>query len=162
MKTKTKTKFIWCHFWCTFWWLPKLFIPWKIDSCPNWITVLWKLHGLMCPLKKLWPAKLRRGWLTANGQQGGIHTESMVDAEVVDNIKEMDEIMRRRSSHLELYHWTPEWEKVWSWLSAHFFLLLACILITIFYKKYCTLTCRNKRESYLIVLKQLGMLKMWG
>ena len=87
------------------------------------------------------------------------YTESMVDVEVVDNIKEMDEIMRRRSSHLELYHWTPEWEKVWSWLSAHFFLLLACIL-TIFYKKYHILTCRNKRDSYLIVLKQLGMLKM--
>ena len=47
------------------------------------------------------------------------YTESMVYVEVVDNIKEMDEIMRRRSSHLELYHWTPEWEKVWSRLSAH-------------------------------------------
>ena len=34
-------------------------------------------------------------------------TESMVDAEVVDNIKEMDEIMRRRPSQLELYQWTP-------------------------------------------------------
>ena len=34
-------------------------------------------------------------------------TESMVDAEVVDNIKEMDEVMRRRPSQLELYQWTP-------------------------------------------------------
>ena len=35
------------------------------------------------------------------------YTESMVDAEVVDNIKEMDEVMRRRPSQLELYQWTP-------------------------------------------------------
>ena len=49
-----------------------------------------------------------------------------------------------------------EWEKVWSWLSAHlqpFFRLLGCIL-TIFVKKYRILTSRDKRESYLIVLQQ--------
>ena len=49
-----------------------------------------------------------------------------------------------------------EWEKVWSRLSAYlqpFFQLLARIL-TIFDKKYRILTCRGKRESYLIVLQQ--------
>ena len=49
-----------------------------------------------------------------------------------------------------------EWEKVWSRLSAHlqaFFWLLARIL-TIFDKRYRILKCRDKRESYLIVLQQ--------
>ena len=48
-----------------------------------------------------------------------------------------------------------EWEKVWSRLSAHlqpFFRLLARIL-TIFDKKYYILTCRDKRESYLVLLQ---------
>ena len=49
-----------------------------------------------------------------------------------------------------------EWKKVWSRLSAHlqpFFRLLARIL-RIFDEKYHILTCRHKRESYLIVLHQ--------
>ena len=52
--------------------------------------------------------------------------------------------------------WRTEGDKVWSLLLAHFqpfFQLLARIL-TIFDKKYCVLTRRDKRESYLIVLQQ--------
>ena len=51
---------------------------------------------------------------------------------------------------------TAEWEKLWSRLPAHlqpFFRFLAHIL-TIFDKKYRILTCRDKREFFLIVLKQ--------
>ena len=54
--------------------------------------------------------------------------------------------------HVLLY--AAEWEKVW--LSAHmepFFLALSAYL-TVFDKKYHILTCRDKRESYLIVLQQ--------
>ena len=46
-----------------------------------------------------------------------------------------------------------EWEKVWSRLSAPFFRLFAHSL-TILDKKYRILTCRDKKESYLIVLQQ--------
>ena len=52
--------------------------------------------------------------------------------------------------------WIPKWEKVWSWLSAQlqpFFRLLVRIL-TMFDKKLCILTCRDKRESYLIFFNQ--------
>ena len=52
----------------------------------------------------------------------------------------------------------PEWEKVWSRLSAHlqqlFLALLRARILTIFDKKYCILTFPHKRESYLIVLQQ--------
>ena len=51
------------------------------------------------------------------------------------------------------WHMT-EWEKVWSQLSAHlqpFFRLLVRIL-SFFEEKYCILTCRDKRESYLVLL----------
>ena len=54
--------------------------------------------------------------------------------------------------HVLLY--AAEWEKVW--LSAHmepFFLALSAYL-TVFDKKYHILTCRDKRESDLIVLQQ--------
>ena len=47
-----------------------------------------------------------------------------------------------------------EWEKMWSRVSAHlqpFFRLLASSL-TIFDKKYCILTCCDKRESNLVLL----------
>ena len=57
------------------------------------------------------------------------------------------------ASHILLLE-TRVGESVESALSAlaAIFWLLACIL-TIFNKKYCILTCRDKRESYLIVLQ---------
>ena len=53
-----------------------------------------------------------------------------------------------------------EWEKVWSRLSAHLQPLfrLSARILTIFDRKYCILMCRDKRESYLIVLQQNNVL----
>ena len=49
---------------------------------------------------------------------------------------------------------TQQWEKVWRRLSAHLqpFFRLLVRMFTIFDKKYRILTCRDKRESYLVLL----------
>ena len=70
--------------------------------------------------------------------------------------KKPDDEEEGQFNHIKTVTCKTEWEKVWSRLSAHlqpFFSALSTYF-NIFWQKYHILTCRDKRESYLIVLQQ--------